>query len=156
MAFVYIALPDGWNFEGKKELPEGKKDVLVQHPGTQIIYLQDIIKDCLRCKKRNIPSMTIELKNLSLESITIYFKSPPHNDELYIQYEPQNNAKYPAEKVNIAKGVEFANSKTVQTVYGQRWYNMFHFSEEKMAEIKAADKEQRDNRRHIGDSPYAT
>ncbi|ASQ45731.1 hypothetical protein [Legionella clemsonensis] len=156
MAFVYIALPDGWDFEGKKELPEGKKDVLVQHQGKQVIGLQDIIKECLRCKKRNVPSMTIALKNSDLESITIYFKVPPPTEKIYIQYEPQNNAKCPAERVSIAKGTEFTKSKNIQTTYGQRWYSMFYFTPEKMAAIKAADKEQRDNRRHVGDSPYAT
>ncbi|KTC78309.1 hypothetical protein [Legionella brunensis] len=175
MAHLYIALPQGWCFAGKRDVSGVLKDVLINHANTQIILLQDIIKDCLRTKKRSSSFVTVPLRgteritistttgagigqDLEPHAITIYFKKPPYTKDFFLQYTPKNNGKYPSDvETHVVKGSDVVVcSAMFHTMYGQKWHNLHFFSKEKMAEILAAEKEQRDNRRHVGDNPLPT
>lgn len=72
-----------------------------------------------------------------------------------MKYKPTNNGKYPSESTTIITAKNETKPQSL-TIYGQRWYCGQFFSKDRMDEILGKDRQQRDNRRHVGDSPNPT
>ncbi|CDZ79183.1 hypothetical protein BN59_03501 [Legionella massiliensis] len=169
---VYIKIPQGWTFD--KRVVDGiLKDVLVSDQLLQVeskggaqgektacknlIIIQDLVKECLRTKKRGAHSISLNSKETCANEIIIYFRTPPETFELFLKYEPNRNGKEPSNNMKLVQGVDekkfsFANS----TYTGTLWFHNAVISETKREELKDKAQEQRDNRRHVGNNPLAT
>ncbi|MDI1352973.1 MAG: permease [bacterium] len=93
---------------------------------------------------------------IKLDDFTIYRKRPPYDDNLYLSYIPYLNGKEATkEAVKLVKGNSFY--KQVETRgYGEFWFRSVYLSQEKLEAIQVLREEQRENRRHSGDSPCST
>ncbi len=157
---IYINIPSGWKFDNKNY----PSDVLVKENSEtgkvkpeEIIELQSLIKDCLRTKKRHATSFSLDLKDTHNEKITIFFKRAPEGN--YLEYHPNRNGKFKAEKAEIIlkkeiQQVSFSNSHT-----GLLWFQRLDrcaLNPKRREEVEKMALEQKANRRHNGDSPKAT
>jgi hypothetical protein len=154
---IYISIPEGWIFDNTNY----EFDVLVNNSAEDIkhILLQHLIKECLRNKKRHTDSFTFDPKETHNETITVYFKRPPNTEASFIQYVPNQNGKIKSENPCIVKGFEAQGIKLAHTV-GLLWFqiptNKERLTSERFAEIEQHSAEQKENRRHTGNSPLPT
>jgi hypothetical protein len=159
---IYIVIPEGWTFEGKKKLPEEirstlhpfdgiiptEMDCLVNEEG-KIILLQDLIKDALRRKKPEVAKIETNDASTHGALITIYFKSPGLT---HLQYEPKNNGKFCSDKAVLVDKTPSKKEEVKPSSYvGTLWFQRLDkpLSKEALAAAIAHAADQRDNRRGI-------
>ncbi len=184
---LYVSFPVGWRFVGAEAGVSGSKDRLVD-AGGQCIEVQDIIKNCLRTKKRRAVSVDIKNEHTFGCLLTIYFrKHPPtaaFGERELLRYDPTQNGKKPSGKVELLSGEARRSSvesaalerlrlsvtsplsprdragSTVSGIGSACYSPRFSFTEvlssERREELDKRAEEQRNNRRHTGDSPAAT
>ncbi|MCW8397597.1 permease [Legionella sp. PATHC038] len=153
---IYISIPPGKAF--KKivvEMDEHNnaktfKDCFVDLEDGSIIELQDLIKEALQNTKRK--------SEINLKAFTIYLKKPPATEDSFLSYTPNHNGKYPTDvepEIVIGKNVQKYNP-AAQTKYGSFWHRQLFLTTDKQSEITAKMEAQKQDRRHVGDSPKAT
>ncbi|HAT1725566.1 lpg1716 family Dot/Icm T4SS effector [Legionella pneumophila serogroup 1] len=147
---IFLSIPKGMEFKQITE-KDNTNDYFVDPNGKlPRINIQALVKDALQYNKGR-------KKEISLPDFTIYRHKPPYRDELFLQYNPNHNGKYfTKESVNLVNGKEFIKYKTPATSYGTFWFQKVQLSESRMDEVLAQRSEQRENRRHTGDSPNPT
>lgn len=153
---IYIAIPTGMKHSVENITIENVKtprDLLICESGKRPdIDLQQIVKNALQHRRKS--------NDLYTENgVTIYYKRPPYDANTYLKYEPQNNGKYPATKCELVCGQkQKPYNPATQTSHAASsfWYQHLPMSSERRKEIVEKQREQRDNRRHDGDSPLAT
>ncbi|KTD41475.1 hypothetical protein [Legionella parisiensis] len=149
---IYLSIPTGMVF---RKVATGAKirDCLVDPKGGGVIELQDLVKEALRNNTGR--KSCIELKE---KGFTIYLKLPPNSDDSFLAYAPNHNGKYPTEvepKIVSGKTVQKYDPK-YDTRYGSFWHQNMYLTAKQELEIENKMLEQRENRRHIGNSPNAT
>lgn len=76
MSYIYIEIPDGWQFVGKMKIWENEeieKDVFIAENGNGVILLQDMVKECLRKKDRSLSVVSLPVvasDKISLHQLT--------------------------------------------------------------------------------------
>lgn len=155
---IYLSIPEGMVYQQKKVISAGSenaslKDFFVDPNGKRPdIPLQDIVKDMLRTN-------TGQKKIIEKDGITLYRKIPPYEKTQFLQYAPEENAKFATKTTPVvASGMDFRASlnKANTKQYGQLWFKENPLPKDKQELVEDKRDEQRDNRRHIGDSPKAT
>ncbi|MCA0402301.1 MAG: hypothetical protein LCH30_00750 [Proteobacteria bacterium] len=149
---LYISLPEGWKFDNQNE----KFDALTQ--GENKIDIQFLIKELLRTKKKTDYKVTLNSKETHYEDIIIYFRRPPNDEALYIQYEPKQNGKHKTEQFEIVQGKDRQLKKMIHQV-GKLWHqiseNTQGIVQDRLDKIQEKSTEQKLNRQKIGNSPNA-
>jgi len=154
---IYINIPKGWTLDSTNF----DSDVFVNNIPDDLkkIPLQELIKECLQNKKRFADSFTFDPEKTHHEAITVYFKRPPNSQELFIRYVPNRNGKLKSENISIVKGYDAQGIQFAHAV-GLLWFripeNQVRLAPERLAEIEQTSAEQKENRRHTGDSPFPT
>lgn len=119
------------------------------------IDLQAIIKEYLRTHKRGERSRTVQ--GPATHGVPIILSLKPIAAISVLKYEPMNNGRYPAISAEIdGKVIAKSASLKPRPAFGSVWYQHAFLSPARMAEVKDKAEEQRDNRRHWGQSPLAT
>ncbi|KTD66242.1 hypothetical protein [Legionella spiritensis] len=165
---IYITIPEGWHFTTRK-VGEEDKDVLVDdlnedNESVKVINLQEIVRTSLHHKSRKETSKTIRDAETHDCAITIYFRKPPDTSDLFLRYEPNRNGKLPADKTSDKKPMLVKGSSThthmANPGYGRLWWqnpdNQARLSAKRLAKVEEKSMEQKEDRRHTGDSPKAT
>ncbi|HAT8844510.1 TPA: lpg1716 family Dot/Icm T4SS effector [Legionella pneumophila] len=147
---IFLSIPKGMEFKQITE-KDNTNDYFVDPNGKlPRIDIQALVKDALQYNKGR-------KKEIALSDFTIYRHKPPYKDELFLQYNPDHNGKYfTKESVSLVNGKEFIRNKAPATSYGTFWFQKVQLSESRMDEVLAQRSEQRENRRHTGDSPNPT
>ncbi len=144
----YIPIPDG--MELKRVNGE---DCLVDANNQSKVEIQHIIKDYLRNPKKD---------KLTQLHCVIYTTLPPNLNVTYAIYEPKNNGKDPADKIEIVDGkklIESAKEPASPTLFhghASSWMQGSPLSEARRKQLEEKRDEQRENRRHMGDNPKPT
>lgn len=155
---VYIEVPSGYKYVAKKECEIRdrvvEKDCLVSKTNEKdVIPLQDIVKDSLQHKPRGTRSKTVD-------NLTIHFFIPhsANKDKEYLVYEHKNNASMPGrgEFKRLKDIVKF--NPAMKTKNGVFWHDrsIHETSKTRRKRIKDKQAEQREDRRHTGDTPTST
>ena len=184
---LYLSFPVGWRFVGAEAGEPDSKDRLVDGGG-RIIEIQDIVKECLRRKKRHAASIDIENKRTFDCPLTIYFRKLPlmfvlKEGTLLLQYEPTQNGKRPSTNAELLSGA-VRRSSVEESALGPRslmispltprdragsavsgvgspcgsprFFTIEVLSTARREKLERKACEQRENRRHTGDSPAPT
>lgn len=145
---MYLSIPKGMIYEQKvinKVATDYFVDPTEKRPP---IELQALVKEALRDNNRR-------KKVIELEEFTIYLKNPPHESEMYLKYTPNHNGKF----ATTCK-TELIDGRSASAIYrsqpGCLWFQAAPLSKERLEEVLVARDEQRENRRHTGDSPCPT
>lgn len=153
---LYLDIPAGWSFDNKKD---SDTLVFISKDLVKVIPLQYLIKECLRDKPRNVDSIEFDKKDTHGEKITLYFKRPLNLRDEFLQYEPNRNGKLKSDHVSIVRGLDIYRIKLAYAV-GRIWHqcpeNRGRLSPERLEQVQLESLEQRENRRHTGDSPFST
>ncbi|HHF7368281.1 TPA: permease [Legionella bozemanae] len=148
---IYLSIPVGMVF--RKVTTEAKiRDCFVDPKGGAVIELQDLVKEALRNNTGRKNRIEIE------KGFTIYLNTPPNTDESFLTYVPNHNGKYPTAvepKIISGKKTQKYDPKS-HTRYGSFWHQHMFLTVEQEVEIEDKMLEQRENRRHSGNSPNAT
>ncbi|MCW8410456.1 permease [Legionella sp. PATHC035] len=152
---IYLSIPPGKVFKKVIEIdehgsPKDAKDCFVDLEDGSIIELQDLIKEALQNTRRK--------SEITLKAFTIYLKTPPATEDSFLAYTPNHNGKYSTDvepEIVIGKNVQKYNPGA-QTKYGSFWYSQLFLITDKQLEIAAKMKAQKQDRRHVGDSPKPT
>ncbi|RUR08921.1 permease [Legionella sp. km772] len=112
------------------------------------IDLQEQLKEALRAN-------TGRKKEINAGDFIIYLKKPPFKNESFLTYIPHQNGKHATQETpRIISGLSCSTYRS--TSYGTLWHQITPLNAQRLEEVLAAREAQRDNRRHIGDSPLAT
>jgi hypothetical protein len=147
---IFLSIPKGMQFKQITE-EDNTIDYFVD-PNDKLprINIQELVKEALQYNRGR-------KKEIVLDEFTIYRRKPPYADKNFLQYTPDHNGKYfTKEKPVLINGKKFVGEKNSETRYGTFWYQITPLSDKRMAEVLAQHTEQRENRRHVGDSPAAT
>jgi hypothetical protein len=153
---LYFLIPDGMKYK-KIEERGISKDAFVDANESEDgpkIYLQPIARQCLQ---RRYHEKYRQVEAISLGGLTIYRKTPPKTSDLFLEYLTNGNGENPSQKVTVIEGMDWKSPKKVQvTKPGGRWFDdlFLFFSPEKRQAILEHDREQQQNKRKLGDSPY--
>lgn len=144
----YIPIPDGMALKRVNG-----EDWLVDANNQPKVDIQHVIKDYLRNPKKN---------KLNLHDCNIYTMPPPNLNIIYAVYEPKDNGKNPADKIEIVDGKKLVESTKTPAPQGlfhghaPSWMQGSPLSEARRKQLEEKRDEQRENRRHMGDNPKAT
>lgn len=143
---LFLEIPTGMIYKKIKMIDNGlekEEDIFVAKNGNdEFISIQKAVKTFLNYHKN-----TAEVNGLHL-----YKKKPFIWSEL-LEYRPVRNGKEPSDHV-----VTIYNSKSCyRSIYNPSWWAAnVPLTENRLSELTQKRIEQRDNRRHIGNSPSAT
>lgn len=150
---IYISLPQGWEFT-KKEILGTLKDVFVETGSDNVIIIQDLIQDELRSRRKRKAFSRINNAATNYLNITFYFSTPPETTERFLTYVPARNGKEPTTEEPTL--LTYSRSPRLSPIPFGLWFQHEPLSARRRAEVEANAEEQRENRRHSGNSPLAT
>ena len=150
---IYISLPHGWEFT-QKEILGTIKDVFVKTDSDKVIIIQDLIKEELRSRKKHTAFAVVNNEATNHLDIMFYYSEPPEMAERFLKYVPCSNGKEPtAEETKI---LTHSSSPRSSPIPFGLWFQNRPLSAKRRAEVESDAAEQRENRRHSGNSPLAT
>lgn len=154
MSYIYITIPNGWVYT-QRCINGVEKDVFAESSSENCIVIQDLVKDCLQHRnKQNKYSQQVSEQGYSL---MFYYKSPPQTEEFFIKYLPNKNGKEPSVGTEVVRGKDVSQKNYSSSKYtGTLWFHQIPLSSAKTDKYTRKYAEQRDNRRHTGDSPKPT
>ena len=153
---IYITIPKATAFrkiitatpDEKGVVHDKIRDCFVNPETQETIELQEWVKDALRTRPRN--AVCVINKHF-----TVYFKLPIRQEE-FLAYAPNNNGKDPTLVVpQIIKGATAVVKNPVISA-DRSWIQSTLLSPGRLAQVTEKRNEQRENRRHTGDSPLPT
>ena len=143
---LFLEIPTGMIYQRIKMIENGlekEEDIFVSKSGNdEFISIQKAVKKFLEYHKNNA----------EVHGLHLYKKKPFIWSEL-LEYRPVRNGKEPSDHV-----VAIYNSKSChRSIYSPSWWAAnVPLTEHRLNELTQKRIEQRDNRRHIGNSPSAT
>lgn len=148
---MYLSIPKGMKYK-QIIIDDIAGDYFVDPEGQlPKIAIQKLLHDALRTN-------TGRKKSIELHELTIYLRTPPNDEETYLKYIPNRNGKEATqiEPVEVKGRDAQKHSAMHYTTNGQVWCNQFYLTDKRKEEIEAKRVEQRNNRRHYGNSPLST
>ena len=145
---MYLSIPIGMKYEQIAE-NESQRDYFVDPNGVlPRIDIQKVLKEALRTN-------TGRAKHIELGEFTIYRVKPPYRDESFLHYIPNCNGRHATkEAIELVNGTSFPPPQ--QTRYGTFWFQALPLDPTTLEGILERRAEQREDRRHSGDSPKPT
>lgn len=148
---MYISIPKEMIFQ-KVTSEKNTRDCFVDPTKKRDpIELQSLLKEALRTN-------TGHHKIIKLKEFTIYLRTPPNKKEIFLEYSPCHNGKDPTstDPKLISGHLAQKYDPSKHSRYGMFWYQQIELSSAKQEVITDKMLEQRENRRHSGNSPLAT
>lgn len=146
----YIPLPEGI----EHAVINGQDHLIDKINKVPAVNMQFLIKEHLRNPHKGKHQKS-QIINTSLDKVKIYTAMPPALDMDYLVYEPKNNGALPSDKIERLKSYKNTSPATnpagLFNGHAPSWMN-----NAKRKQLEEKRDEQRENRRHMGDSPKST